>query len=378
MILDTHRTRERSDFHYEDNVTVLSDGNSVRSDIPTFTSFQRMEDRVNRKKNGHYSPSPVRSISIKSALPPITHGWVPDGRTFVADNHPFPIYVDDVLGLSPDVPDAIWEDLCVGAFNSFSTQIPTEVSFGNFLWELREIAALLPQLSDSLLGSAAGTHLNWQFGWKPFLSDLVKLGSVLNTTNQKIQHLMDTYGKRTQLGIYKKAVVDTGRILIPQWVQSGGNPFCYLAPSYHYADFRAGATLYHALRDLNSAYGTFRGCISALGLNNPVKAVWDAIPYSFVAGWFTRVGTHLDKLAVNPFKGAWDVSNVSFSMSERIVLQAETRLGSIPGFGSAWGFVEVRRYTRLDGFPIGVNSFNLFDLNPSQQSLMASLIVGMR
>lgn len=377
--MNIHTTRSRVS---DDLVT--AEGWTQLSDLPyllygtysTYKNYGEIHDNVNRKFDGHYRPSNVRHITHKTDLNPFSAGSVADGRTYFTGNSPFPIYPSEVNALLPDVPDSLWEEHCMAAFNGFSTQIPEEVSIANFTWELREIGQLLPRLSSTISKSIAGGFLNFSFGWKPFVKDLQKLGNLFGTVDAKIQHLINTWGKTVRLGYYRGRVIDDV-IPIPQLVScGGGHPYSSIAVAGHRADFRAGGRLYHQLKGLNSMSGDIRACISALGLNNPVKVVWNAIPYSFVAGWFTRISRHLDTLAINPFKGRWEVSDLSFSLTERIVIYGYRNEPLNSTFWGEQGRVEVSRYTRLDGFPIGVTSFNLNDLNPSQLTLLAALTVG--
>jgi hypothetical protein len=375
MIVQTTRHRSRDDTHSVNGTTTLSDGLVLGGTYSTYTDYAEMHDNVNRKVDGHYKASNCISVSHRNLTKDFGAGSVSDGRTYFTSNTPFPISASDVNYLLPVVPDSLWNGLCMDSFNEFSTQIPTEVSVANFTWELREIGQLIPKISNSFLKTAAGGYLNLEFGWKPFLGDLQKLGSLANTIDSKIQHLIATWGKRTRLSLVRERVIDDV-IPIPQLINSGGNPYAWIGVVGQRADFRASGRLYHELRGLKSLSGTIRAFISALGLNNPLKVVWDAIPFSFVAGWFTQISAHLNALAINPFKGRWEVSNLTFSLTERIVIYAYKNepLGSI--FMVDMGRIEVKRYTRLDGFPIGASSFNLESLNPSQQTLFAALIVG--
>jgi len=376
MVVLTTRSRVRSDA-FTDHWTINLGGSVFGGDLETYTFYEETHDRVNRKVDGRYKPSPMIHVSHRASLRVPQSGTIYTGEPYYfTDDQKFDVSPSDVNNLLPVVPDSLWEDLCLECFNEFATQIPTEVSIANFTWELRELGQLIPKFMDSLSKSIAGGYLTYSFGWKPFVSDCVALANLFTTVNAKIQHLINTWGKRTRLGFYRKDVINDV-ILIPQWIPVGG-PDHLLALVGHRAEFRGTGRLFHQLKGLKTMYGDIRAFISALGLNNPVKAFWDAIPFSFVAGWFTRVGRHLTTLAINPYKGEWNVHDLSFSLTERIVLFGQ--VGGAPGssipYGTDAGRVEVKRYTRLDGFPIGVNSFNLFDLNPSQQTLLGALIVG--
>jgi len=360
-------------------ITHLSSGEDLAGVYPYYTVYKRMLDNVNRKLDGRYKQSDCHSIFHTTHLDAWPSGSLTDGRTFTRSTPVFPISPSDVNGILPDVPDSLTESLCVDAFNTMSTQIPTEVSIANFSWELREIGELVPSILNklgSVSKSASDGYLNFAFGWKPFLGDLQKLANIFSTTNAKIEHLIATWGKKTRLSYFRAKVIDDV-ILTPVLHNVGDfGTAVRIGVVGHRADFRASGRLFHKLRELRSLAGTIRAFTSAVGLNNPVKAFWDAIPYSFIAGWFTRIGQHLGALAINPFKGQWEVTGVTFSYVERIVIYAFKKEPYDGIFDVDAGRIEVKRYTRYDGFPVGVTSFNLNDLNPSQLSLFAALIVG--
>jgi hypothetical protein len=148
----------------------------------------------------------------------------------------------------------------------------------------------------------------------------------------------------------------------------------YLA-SYN-ANYRASGILFHKLDDLNSNIGLCRGLTAALGLNNPVKAVWDAIPYSFLIGWFGKFGSMLTSLAAQPFTGLWQISDVTCSVKER----AEIDLLFNPTYSKylsgklTVGRAVVKRYTRVVGLPVQPWNYDLLGLSPQQLALMIALV----
>jgi hypothetical protein len=100
----------------------------------------------------------------------------------------------DVLRAAP----APVGDLGTFAQQAYSRVAPTSVVFdaGQFLGELREG---LPHLVPSVLKSGAkvykglgSDYLNIEFGWKPFLNDLIKMGQALSGATSLLSHM----GKR--------------------------------------------------------------------------------------------------------------------------------------------------------------------------------------
>lgn len=272
----------------------------------------------------------------------------------------------------PVVSDESWKVFAANAFNSFATQIPTEVGLANFTWELRELSALIPKLDRTLQGSVSGGYLNFSFGWKPFVSDLQKLGGILNTVSAKIQHLRDTYGKKTRLGLFQANVVEPPSHLVQDVVLGSGAVLRWTLHGYR-SDLRAGGYLFHQLRGLYDTYGYIRALLVAVGLDNPVKAIWQAIPYSFVADWFTGFGPHLDRLSINPFKGQWEVSD--FTSSNLTV--AKWRVDQVVDSTSEvypLGFVDARKYTRISRLPVPSAFEGLTVPSPQQLLLFDAML----
>jgi len=277
----------------------------------------------------------------------------------------------------PFVSDAEWQAFAEDSFRAFSTQIPTEVGVANFTWELRELGSLIPKLENSITQSVSGGYLNFQFGWKPFVGDLQKLGGILSTVSAKIKHLKDTYGKKTRLGNYRANVLEvmTGPLSTYNFSLSAPESsflsYDWILVGYR-CDMRAGGYLFHRLKDLDSFYGYTRALMVALGLDNPIKAVWNAIPYSFVSDWFTGLSRKLGDLNINPFKGQWEVSDFSSSAQAQAtwrVVQVSTGNPSI-----VLGEVRAKRYERISRLPVRSDFITLNALSPQQLLLTNAML----
>jgi hypothetical protein len=277
----------------------------------------------------------------------------------------------------PFVSDDAWRVFAEDAFNSFSTQIPTDISIANFAWELRELGSLIPKISDSLKQTYTDLFLNLSFGWKPFLKDLRTLGGLLNRVNSRIDFLKSTYGKKTRLGMYRaNAVQDVPFNMYTQDLQD--MRFSYVKHRWelvgHRVDLRAGGYLFHQLQDLDSTYSFIRAMLVSLGLDNPLKAFWNAIPYSFVADWFTGLSRELGKLSINPFEGNWSVSEFSSSANAfaRWKVTQVIDGGTYPD--NLLGYVDARRYERISYLPIPESIINLQVPSPQQLLLLNAML----
>jgi len=359
-------------------------GTNVSFDVGPVRSpllFKSIDDFHGKLHNGRgiFPPSDTVQHSFDcNALRPL-QPWIQNegvgnaSVTPLRDSYP-PIY-DSVVFNFPIVSDDSWYDFGADACLSFATQIPTEVSLANFSWELRELGQLLPKLENSIQSTISGGFLNFQFGWKPFLSDLQKLSGILSTVQGKINHLKQTYGKKTKLGMYR------GDVLKPTFsdytsivTDARLNSVSYRWQLAEYrADLRAGGYLFHKLKDLDSLYGYIRALFVALGLDNPLRAVWQALPYSFVVDWVFGLSHRLGSLSINPFKGDWQVSDFSsscFTVAKWKVIQVIAN----PYVEIPLGSVIAKRYVRISQLPVR-STFLTLNVPSPQQLLLTNAML---
>lgn len=277
----------------------------------------------------------------------------------------------------PFASDDLVYEFAWDSFQKFSTQIPTDVSIANFVWELQEVGQLLPSLEKNVQKTISGAYLSEKFGWEPLLKDLQVLTGILSTVQRKINFLKSTYGKKIRLGNYRgdALTVGTGSLsphnqLIETW-DSPDRREAWVLKRYR-CDLRAGGRLYHELEGLNDLYGYCRAMLVALGLDNPLKAVWQAIPYSFVVDWFLGLSRKLGGLSINPFKGQFQVSD--FSVSVSTVFEWSVSQVSAPSGSTPLGVVRAKQYERISRLPVQASYLTLNALSP-QQLLLASAML---
>jgi len=366
--------------------------------VDNYTYYEFFDDTVGSLVPGSSGEKPINGCFHEK------HRWIfqkdyPDWVDFnrVDGNpYPFPSHPDVTTALVPDLPQATLRSLALDAYNEFHSQMPTVVSIANFLWELREMKDLIPKITKNLLGSANGAFLGYQFGWKPFLDDLGKLGKLSSAVQKRLKFLKDNYGKRTRIHFYRS--LDTlnsvypsgwntpwGTALIGQMIEIPNtiqgevffteNMHLYGRPTEIRQSFRASGYLYQKLEGLDGALSDLAAFSAALGLNNPAKIIWNAIPYSFVADWFVKISPKLDTWQTQPFDGVWQVTNVSSSV---------TTVATVDFFAHPWpeygnplihcGRVQAEKYIRYIGLPVAVDAIDLNPLDANRQMLLGSLL----
>lgn len=256
------------------------------------------------------------------------------------------------------------------AFDALAPQIPQEVSLPNFLYELRELADLIPKIEASLLKQVAGGYLTYSFGYKPLIGDLQKLANLADTVAARLQYLRDTWGRETRISFEGSwETTAPSEIYYP-----GGESYRYRRHSIR-TIYRAGGYLFHQLEDLDGKIGLLRGMAGALGFNNPLGVLWEAIPFSFVVDWFTRIGNAISRTAVQPFVGPWELRRVthSYLISGKWSLSVEYPSGYTPqSYVSDEGTFTL--YHREVGLPVPAGIINTEGLTSNQQTLAAALI----
>jgi hypothetical protein len=147
---------------------------------------------------------------------------------------------------------------------------------------------------------AAG-HLAWNFGWKPFIGDVIQL-------YEKLSSLEATLAK------FKS---QSGQILTRHYVKNldqnktweinhdGVTSKCREQVTSN-AVFRAHMKYTYTIPELNDQWANLKGLLDILGLKANLSVVWEAIPFSFAVDWFVNVDDFLKQ-----FDTDWLESNVT-------------------------------------------------------------------
>jgi hypothetical protein len=284
--------------------------------------------------------------------------------------------------LFPSPPSSLLDDLRRKACRRFMSQIPIEVDGIPFLAELHEVTELVPRLLSTISETVASGWLQWNFGCAPLLSDLRKISQIVSTVEDRLQFLMDTWGKKTQLHFKRSKIWDPP--FLPFYALVGDPPFTGRAVRRFYqADFQASAWLTHHLEGLRDKLAELRAIGVALGFTNIAGAIWEEIPFSFVVDWLIDVGSVLDETAItNIFRGDWWVRRPvqSVTVTGRLSLEQFARWNFVTGYTNPTHLssMHVRRYTRWAGMPDAPSLFDLGSLSPKQASLLLAIAAGSR
>lgn len=345
----------------------------------SFTDFEEIHD-VGRSRRKLSKVHPVLHRRIKGTLGKYP-SWL-DTNQVVSDFYP-PVSPDQLFSFVPAIDQATLDKLHVRAFDQLHDQFTVVSSVPNFFYELRELPQLLPKLvlmRNHLFGLAHSLnngYLSYQFGWKPLLSDIQKLQKDLLNYLDRLEYLRSTYGKPTRVHFRANNVHNPPASAGVHDITPFGDQRLYATLVDHVVSYSAGGIMYHRLKGLDSDTAALRAFLSATGFNNPVKVLWNAIPYSFLVDWFTNAIDLFTKRAASPFEGEISIEQTTWSLRYRS--QFEIHAHPYASYGNPRvkiGHYWVDVYDRKLDLPAVDYKFFNSALSPTQLSLIGSLIFG--
>lgn len=235
---------------------------------------------------------------------------------------------------------------------------PSVVSRANmtvFLYELRDIKRmfdLLPKKHFSLgnwrdvLKYANSQHLNWNFGWKPFLRDLKQVAKAYMGYSDRLLKVMKNVGKAlTTHAVDELEISDTTTFVT--------------CPDGWKADLIvSGKQTFHSTFDYSYTLPSYtdnelflRSFLDTVGLNISPANIWRVLPFSFVVDWFIGLGGFLDQYTTDWIQ-PWICFNQACS-SVRGEIECLVRRTSPAGTPtvSYFGNFKLRIYDRFPGIP---------------------------
>lgn len=168
-----------------------------------------------------------------------------------------------------------------------------DVSIPNFIYELREFPQMLKVQGENWLKKAAGLNLNYQFGWKPFMSDLFGLFDFSKSVTNRMKEIKalhegglrrkrKLFSSQLKGGLYRIAHSNgflTGNDWyekITTWETRGYiRYFPASPPPLNEYDFRQLAW------------------DATFGFTLDKSTLWEALPWSWMVDWFSDVGDML-------------------------------------------------------------------------------------
>lgn len=379
-----------------------------------------MEDCINPYgSRGFRAPGPCNSYKIVRLDSPSVE-WhsanvesPPAFETYgetVSRNH---FDLEQIVSSLPSVPVSIVQDNRIAASMKSITQVPTDVSVINFALEAAEFKSTFEHYSKAVTkgglrlkevpGWANSTLLDYSFNLSPFVGDIDKMIRLYDRVAGRIDFLLKTRGELVRQNFFNPNLWSNnphvGTVMVhndhtPPFGETDAWPYStYLGADYYShptkygytsleidefaATFSASWYLVQELEGLEDKYAQLRGLIAGAGINNPLKIVWNAIPFSFIADWMFPFGKLLDSFAVQPFRGRWEIYDFVNSVKETWHLtQKQVYEGQSAADTIVSNRILVERYNRKVGATISLSDVDLTDFDDRQQLLLGSLIAG--
>lgn len=273
------------------------------------------------------------------------------------------------------VPMSAVGDACKEAFDQWQILIPTRISIANFFYELKDLPGLIVRLEGAK--TLPNGFLAYEFGWKPLISDLKTLARLIPTVIANLEEIRARNHRYVKMHFRKELPIsDVFHSVGPSL------KFPYIGsfksrPINPRAVFRCHAYVKLDVEGLEGDIGVLKAFVIALGLNNPAKIVWNAIPYSFILDWFIRISDRFPPYKV--YESKMTARGFCWSLKETGVREYYTD-GIYPLTGGSTkvekslGRAILSRYTRQLTPPVGNGAFQISSLSGEQQALLAALI----
>lgn len=185
-------------------------------------------------------------------------------------------------------PTFDWEAASGRAYQAMKPSVGSDLNVTVFLAELGDLDRMfkLYDQRHGFLKNLASGHLNYNFGWKPFVRDLkeiisravdwqTRLGDFLKRENTpQVRHYGESLGWNSTFSqTYSSA---------PQG--------CRKTITLNLQKYSATMKYRYSIPQMSGLEQQVRGFLDAFGLARPASTLWELIPFSFVVDWFVNVG----------------------------------------------------------------------------------------
>lgn len=285
--------------------------------------------------------------------------------------------------------EEVTEELRKEAWAHLQPSLNDGLSVANFLWELKDIRHLrsLARKLKEIVQSFGRKHsntktvaevmLNWEFGIKPFTSDIEKMWDLFNKADKKLNAFISAGREVKAYHFRKDLTVDTTDV----------------GSTSEFEDI-IDETISTYSATLHASY-TYRkppkweATLRMWGLRPTAEVIWNAIPWSFVVDWVIRVGDLLHQLDQDPnltvhIKEYCDTMKASTTRicTRRKVpsdVYSKYKLLERSSYGRKsqdrlWSW-EVRDYERVPGLPNTGYAFPVLDTLSTRELVLSGALL---
>lgn len=170
------------------------------------------------------------------------------------------------------------------------------IQIGTFLWELREFPKMLYQLGHALTkprgSDVPGSYVAYQFGWAPLVSDLKTLINLASEIEKKESSFNKAQGTKRMRGtLENRKWVDAvnASLTLDNKSHTIKTSREWTSKTWYVAKWKNSADVPSFATD-----GMLERFGRALGSHQPMSAIWNALPWSWLIDYFANVGTYLE------------------------------------------------------------------------------------
>lgn len=217
------------------------------------------------------------------------------------------------------------------------------------------------------LNYANNQHLNYNFGWKPFINDVRNTIKAMDTAHRRLFRFVNNAGKSETRHVSDELESDSSSEMVcplvtaysikKKWTwkatQSSTFHYSYTLPKYGDGEFE------------------WRSFLDSFGLNVNPSTIWAVIPWSFVVDWFVNIGDYLKSNETDWIQPYLQFMQACCSID---VSGTEEWFGKRNADGNWYsiGKVNVTYYRRAVGLP--TFQWQTLNLDADKIRLLASLI----
>lgn len=243
----------------------------------------------------------------------------------------------------PDVPLPSFAMLSTKLYGASDPSKPY-VDIANFIGELRDFPDMIKSIGDRFLSkgnfhSIGHLNLSYQFGWKPFFDDVVKMFSFAEMCQKRFKELKSL--KENGSTIRKRRLFEESRTITSTEVLGdsyAGNVSCLC--SFTVKEVVWGYVIWRTTQDFPQTDADIAEAAvnSALGLYIRPSTVWNLLPWTWAIDWFANIGDVLD--ATN--------NVLSLEVDTACICKSHDGYGTCIPIGSTSEGIQVSNYTRHD------------------------------
>lgn len=196
----------------------------------------------------------------------------------------------------------------------------------NFVLELTDFSSMFKvwNRNASVFRNASSGTLNYNFGIKPFISDIKALKKGLETFSKRLTEFLRGANKPQRRHYTEREVIDSSDSQILNWFYTG--TISDLTVTKCTRTKTATIDYIYTVPEMSEAQRNVRAMLDTLGAHLSLAVLWEAIPYSFVIDWFFNVGDFLKQFQKDWFPATIKVKRAGMSIKDEVT-SIKTRKG---------------------------------------------------